>query len=175
MKLFDAGTAASVDEKYYATGEDLFPLFVADSARSPDEQLLLQEDAIFSDMADRVIREVAPHLAPERLEGAPLEVILDFTEHLSVVGRDWLVNAFEAVLGDDFCKLFAKPQDRDRVFQMVKHRWGGRPVKFVITGRDHYNAQNPGFYRDTDWFWYGMHGLFAGVRGVDVINRTKRA
>lgn len=171
---FNASDADEVDAEYYATGEDLFPLFVAHSAANPAEHDLLKGDAIYSDVADRVIREVAPHLAPERLEGEILEVVLDFTDHLEVTGREALVDAFAPILGASIRRLFGKPQDRDLVFQEVKEMWGGRPVKFVVTGKRQYELRNPKNDRDPDWFWFGMKGMFTGIRGVEVINRTKR-
>ena len=170
---FNASDADSVDAEYFATGEDLFPLFVAHAAANPAEHTLLKGDAIYSDVADQVIREVAPHLAPERLDGEVLEVVLDFTDHLEVTGREALVDAFAPVLGAPIRRLFGKSQDRDLVFQEVKAMWGGRPVKFIVTGKRQYELRNREYDRDPDWFWFGMKGLFAGIRGVEVINRTK--
>jgi hypothetical protein len=177
---FIAEIAEAIDQEYYATGEDLYPLFVADAAASPGEQSLLQEDAEFSDMADRVLLEVAPAFAPDRLAGAEQEVILDYSDHLDVVERGALIRALGTILGDELTKLFGKLvegelPERNRILQAAKRQWGGRRVKFVITGAKEYEAHNPEHKRNTDWFRFGMHGLFKGVRGVEVISRNKTA
>jgi len=177
---FLAETAEAIDQEYYATGEDLYPLFAGDAAASSEEQCLLQGDAEFSDMADRVLLEVAPALAPDRLGGEEQEVILDYTDHLDVVERGALVRAFGAILGDELTALFenlveGRLPERNRVLQAARRQWGGHRVKFVVTGGREYEAHNPDHKRNADWFRFGMHGLFKGVRGVEVISRNKKA